>query len=186
MKLKLILLVAVLAPLSLGAHAQRKSSNDRVLTLCDVVDNWKNYHRQIVRVRAVFAVGPEMGWLYDPACKNGQGLTDVEIRKNAKGVIKKLDQLLVKEKRAWVVLEGVFYGPEVYQNVDPKLPPAIRERLEKSPRRYGHMDAFQSMIDVKKVIEASRVAADVPAGKQNKPDTAGTLVHEGGHAAGVQ
>ena len=101
-----------------------------VLNLCDVVDNWKNYHQQRVRIRAVFAVGPEMGWLYDPACQNGKGLTDVELRKDAKSAIKKLDQLLVKEKRAWVVLEGVFYGPEAYQNVDPKLPPAIRERLE--------------------------------------------------------
>jgi hypothetical protein len=162
---KLILLVAVFAPLPLGAHAQANAAKARVLSLCDVVDNWKNYHQQTVRVRAVFAVGPEMGWLYDPACKNGQGLTDVEIRKDAKGAIKKLDQIFLKEKWAWVVLEGVFYGPEVYQNVDPKLPPAIRERLEKSPRRYGHMDTFQSMIDVTRVIEANKVAADVPAGE---------------------
>jgi hypothetical protein len=171
MKRNLILLVAVLAPLSFGAHAQANSGDGRVLRLCDVVDNWKNYHEQTVRIRAVFAVGPEMGWLYDPACKNGEGLTDVEIRKDAKGAIKRLDQLLVKEKRAWVVLEGVFYGPEVYQHVDPKLPPAIRERLEKAPRRYGHMDAFQSMIDVMRVIEASTVAADVPAGKHNSMPT---------------
>jgi hypothetical protein len=169
MKRKLILLIALLAPLSLGANA--KAKDNRVLSLCDIVDNWKSYHGQRVRIRAVFAVGPEMGWLYDPACKNGEGLTDVELRKNAKGETKKLDQLLVKEKRAWVVLEGTFYGPEVYQNVDPKLPPAIRERLEKSPRRYGHMDSFQSMIDVTRVIEASAVAADVPAGKSNSTPT---------------
>jgi hypothetical protein len=183
---KMILFIAVLAVVSLGARGQSKADNGRVLSLCDMVDNWKNYHQQTIRVRAVFAVGPEMGWLYDPACKNGQGLTDVEIRKDAKGAIKKLDQLLVKEKRAWVVLEGVFYGPEVYQNVDPKLPPAIRERLEKSPRRYGHMDTFQSMIDVTRVIEATKVAAAVPAGKQDKSDTAETLVHEGVHAAVAQ
>jgi hypothetical protein len=171
MKRNLILLIAVLAVISLSAHAQSKADNGRVLSLCDVVDNWKNYHEQTVRVRAVFAVGPEMGWLYDPACKNGQGLTDVEIRKDAKGATKKLDQLLVKEKRAWVVLEGVFYGPDVYRNVDPKLPPAIRERLEKSPRRYGHMDAFESMIDVTRVIEASKVAAEVPGGKTKPTPT---------------
>ena len=166
---QVILFVALLAPLSVGAHAEAKGS--RVLSLCDVVDNWKNYHQQRVRIRAVFAVGPEMGWLYDPACRNGEGLTDVEIRKNAKGAIKRLDHFLLKDKRAWVVLEGVFYGPEVYQNVDPKLPPAIRERLEKSPSRYGHMDSFQSMIDVTGVIEASKVAAEVPGGKTKPTPT---------------
>ena len=39
MKRKLILLVAALVPLWLGAHAEAKGS--RVLSLCDVVDNWK-------------------------------------------------------------------------------------------------------------------------------------------------
>jgi len=169
MKRKLILLAVVFTLLLLGVHSEAKRS--RVLSLCDVVGNWKSYHQQRVRVRAVFAVGPEMGWLYDPACKNGEGLTDVEIRKDAKGATKKLDQLLVKNKRAWVVLEGVFYGPEVYKNVDPNLPPAIRERLEKSPRRYGHMDSFQSMIDVTRVIEVSEVPADVPAAKDKSTPT---------------
>jgi hypothetical protein len=163
MKRNLILLLAVLVVIPLNGQPPPKSSNARVLSLCDVVDNWKNYHEQTIRVRAVFAVGPEMGWLYDPACKNGQGLTDVEIRKDVKGASKKLDHLLLKEKRARVVLEGVFYGPDAYANADPKLPPAIRERLEKSPRRYGHMDAFQSMIDVTRVIEVERVAAQAPA-----------------------
>ena len=109
-----------------------------------------------------------MTWLYDPACRNGEGLTDVELRKGAKGAIRRLDQLLMKDKRSWVVLEGVFYGPEVFKNVDPKLPPAIRQRLKKSPRRYGHMDTFQSMIDVTRVIEASKVAANVPV-RNTKP-----------------
>jgi len=61
-----------------------------------------------------------------------------------------------------VIFEGVFYGPEPYKNVDPKLPTWIKERLEKSPRRYGHMDAFETMISVTKVIEATEVGSDAP------------------------
>ena len=166
MKPHLALLAVALSLSSVGAYGGAAAKDSaRVLSLCELVDNWKDYNRKTVRVRAIFATGPEMDWLYDPACRNGKGLTDVEFRKNTKGAIKKLDQLISKgrgNRRAWVVLEGVFYGPEPYKNVDPKLPASIRERLEKSARRYGHMDAFETMIEVTRVVQATEVAVDVP------------------------
>lgn len=156
------LLVAVLAALSFCGLSREESRKDQALSLCEVVDDSAKYHEQTVRVHAVFAVGPETGWLYDPDCQGGRGLTDVEIRNDATGAIEELDRLIEKEKRASVVLEGVFYGPEVFRNVDPRLPPGIRKRLEKSRRRYGHMDAFPTMIDVTRVIEAGRAADRQP------------------------
>jgi len=157
----MILLVAVVVSFC-GVNAEAKDGIARVLSLCHLVDNWKQYHRQTVRVQAVFAVGKELGFLYDPACKDGAGLTDVEFRKNTRGVVKTLDQLLVSDKRARVILEGVFYGPEPYSNIDPKLPPPIKERLEKAQRGYGHMELFQTMIEVTRVMKASKIGRDVP------------------------
>jgi hypothetical protein len=136
-----------------------------VLNLCELVGHWRDYHGKQVRVRAIYRVGAEQAWLYDPACRNGEGLTDVSFREDMKGSLKKLDQLVAKDKRrrAWVVFEGVFYGPEAYgDKVDPKLPAPIRERFEKAPRRYGHMGSMESMIEVTKVVEAAKVPADVP------------------------
>jgi hypothetical protein len=136
-----------------------------VLNLCELVGKWRDYHGKQVRVRAIYRVGAEQAWLYDPACRNGEGLTDVSFREDMKGSLKKLDQLVAKDKRrrAWVVFEGVFYGPEAYgDKVDPKLPAPIRERFEKAPRRYGHMGSMESMIEVTKVVEAAKVPADVP------------------------
>jgi len=184
MKRNLVLLIIVLFSPALYASGGEKRA-PRVLSLCELVDNWKDHNRQQVRVRAIYAVGAEQTVLYDPACRDGKDLTYVEFRPHTKGATKTLDQLAAKSRRAWVILEGVFYGPELYTNVDPKLPPAIRERLEKSPRHYGHMDSMDTMISVTRVVEASEVATDVPAMKQSKSDAAETLVHEAGHAAGA-
>jgi hypothetical protein len=180
MKRLFVLLAAVLCLSTMGVCGEAGAKNrSRVLSLCELVDNWKDFNRRQVRVRAIYRVGAEQTWLYDPVCRKGAGLTDVIFRQHTKGATKKLDQLVAKDKRAWVVFVGVFYGPELYQNVDPKLPAAIRERLQKSPRRYGHMDSFESMIDVTRVVEASEVAADVPASRPTKSDTGENVRHEG-------
>ncbi len=159
MTAKLIPCSVFLVALSVGCHTRLVEAQQDlpVLSLCNVIDNWKTYHGQRVRLHAILSVGPEMTWLHDPACRNGEGLTDVKIRDDAVGAVKKLDGLLNKEGKAWVVLEGVFHGPEVLTDIDPRIPPGIREKLEKSTRRYGHMGAFQSMIDVTRVVEAKRV-----------------------------
>ena len=139
-----------------------KGSPTKALSLCELVANWKQYSRQTVRVRAIFRVGGETQALYDPAC--GDAHTWVDLRDDLKGPYKKLDRIISKDRRAWVVFEGVFYGPEPFENneINPRLPPKIREWLEKSHRRYGHQGAFDTMFDVTRVLEASKVAADVP------------------------
>ena len=168
MRQHLVLMIVAITLSTLGAYGGTDAKSEpRVLSLCELVDNWKDHTRQEVRVRAVYAVGAEQAVLYDPACQEGKDLTYVEFRPHAKGATKKLDRIVAKSRRAWVQLEGVFYGPELYTDVDPKLPPAIRERLEKSPRHYGHMDSMDTMISVTRVIEASEVAPDVPVEKTN-------------------
>jgi hypothetical protein len=143
-----------------------KPDQHKVLSLCELVENWKEYNRQKVRVRAIYAVGAEQEVLYDPACEHGKDLTYVEFRDDVKGPYKKLDRLVSKDRRnrrAWVIFEGVFHGPEPYTDSEiDRTPPSLRERFKRGHRRYGHMDAFDSMIDVTRVIEASEVADDVP------------------------
>jgi hypothetical protein len=136
-----------------------------VLNLCDLVDNWKKYHGHKVRVRAIYEVGAGT-WLYDPTCRNGEALTDVSFRGHTKGATKRLDRIAAKDRRAWVILEGVFYGPAPFDNIDPKLPAKLREWLEKSHKRYGHLDSFDTMISVSRVVETTKVADDIPASKR--------------------
>jgi hypothetical protein len=166
MNWSLTLVVAILLAVSTASTEETpRSRSEPILSLCDLVANWKANHRQRVRVRAVMAVGPEASWLYDPECRDGEGLVDVDFDKKTKGV-KKLDRLF-SDRRAWVVLEGVFYGPEPYQDIDPRMPQGIRKQLEKAQRRYGHMDMFENMIEVTKVVEVREFAGEVP--KAAKP-----------------
>ena|SRR6266404_2390695 len=146
-----------------GAVAPKKTS--KVLNLCDLVENWKKYHGHKVRVRAIYEVGAGT-WLYDPTCRNGEALTYVSLQTQAKGATKRLEHIAAKDRRVWVVLEGIFYGPEPFNNIDPKLPAKLREGLENSHKRYGHLDSFDTMITVTRVVDASEVSADVPASKR--------------------
>jgi hypothetical protein len=117
-------------------------------------------------VRAIYEVGAEQTWLYDPACRNGEALIDVSFGQHAKGAAKRLDGISAKHPRAWVILEGVFYGPEPFDKIDPKLPASIKERLEKSHKRYGHMDSFDAMIEVTRVVEVIKMHGDAPLSKR--------------------
>jgi hypothetical protein len=160
----LLTVVLVLSSvIAYGAVTPKKTS--KVFDLCDLVENWKKYHGQKVRVRAIYEVGAGT-WLYDPTCRNGEALTDVSIQTQAKGATKRLEQIAAKDKRVWVILEGIFYGPEPFKNIDPKLPAKLREGLEKSHKRYGHLDSFDTMITVTRVVDATEVSADVPASKR--------------------
>jgi len=160
----LLTVVLVLSSaIAYGAVIPKKTA--KVFKLCDVVENWKKYHGQKVRVRAIYEVGAGT-WLYDPTCRNGEALTYVSIRRQAKGATKRLEQIAAKDRRVWVVLEGIFYGPEPFKNIDPKLPAKLRAGLEKSHKRYGHLDSFDTMIAVTRVVDATEVSADVPASKR--------------------
>jgi hypothetical protein len=131
-----------------------------VLSLCELVNNWKDHNRQVVRVRAIYAVGAEQAVLYDPGCRDGMDLTYVKFREHTKGTTKRLRQLISKNRRVAVVFEGIFYGPEPQKDIDPNLPSSMKDRLEKSPKHYGHMDSLESMLDVSMVVEAADVVAD--------------------------
>jgi hypothetical protein len=165
MKRYLALITVGLVLSSLAAYgAVTKKEPSGVLNLCDLVENWKKYYGHKVRVRAIYEVGAGT-WLYDPTCRNGEALTFVSIQTRAKGATKRLDQIAAKDRRVWVILEGVFYGPEPFNNIDAKLPAKLREGLEKSHKRYGHLDSFDTMITVTRVVAAAEVSGDVPVSK---------------------
>jgi hypothetical protein len=146
---------------------QGKPRQQKALTVCQLVKSWKNYNRQTVRLRAIYAVGPVTDWLYDPAC--GDAYVGVRFRDDVKGPYAKLDRVVSEDtthSRAWVTIEGVFYGPEPYSDEEiARTPPQLRDLFRKGHRRYGHMDMFDSIIEVANVVKVSRVADKVPVTK---------------------
>jgi hypothetical protein len=97
--------------------------------------------------------GPAMGTLNDSACP--QETAWIEIALQSATNRKKLNAILDKSGRAYVVFEGEFYGSPV---PDPKLPEAIRKNYHPG---WGHLGAFKTKL----VVNAIRKAAIAPAAK---------------------
>ena len=144
-----------------SAQALAEDGKAKTLGFCELMNNAKLHSRQVVRVRAIFAQGAEQSVLYDPDCGKDKPTAAVEFGARSKGATKKLDRLVAKDRRAWVVVEGVFYGPEPAK-IDPKLPDWLKQKLEGSPQKYGHQGAFDTMLQVTNVVRADHVSPDVP------------------------
>ncbi len=141
---------------SVSAAAQPQRS------LCDLIDSWKDYHLRRVRVKAIFFVGPEQLSLYDPGCHAGKERVWADVETSLQSAdLRKLNRIVKHDHRAWIVLEGVFHGPEP-MDADPRLPSPYRENLQGLPRRYGHMGAYDTMIEATRIIEVRRVERGVP------------------------
>jgi hypothetical protein len=139
----------------------QKEKNATILTLCDLVGNEAIHDRQTVSVRAFYLVGAEQALLYDPQCRNGEYLTYVDFMKLKDKFPKKLKQLEKTDRRALVIFEGIFYGPETVE-IDPKLPQYLKDKLAGSKRQYGHMNSLETMIEVTRIKQVEKVPPDVP------------------------
>jgi hypothetical protein len=187
-KLTLIITIAVL--LGANAFGSDERSQLQTVSMCELVNNWKAYQGREVQVRAIYTEEKVQERLYDPSCAEIRGVAvkwPPHLSKAMKRATGKLDRLVAKDrqKRAWVVVEGVFYGPEPYKETEipANLPPTMKEQMRKSHKRYGYMDGFDNMIEITKVVEASAVAAEVPGPSQASQSGSGTtLLHEFQHA----
>jgi hypothetical protein len=128
------------------------------LNLCTVVGRAADYSRKAVRLRGILAVGREAVVLYDPEC--AKGTADVAVTPKFKRS-RRLDRQLQKTRRAWVVVEGTFYGPELAE-VDPKLPQWMKDKLKGTMTRYGHLGAYSTQIEITKIITVEAVPAATP------------------------
>jgi hypothetical protein len=155
MSLRLLLATLVGCTIFTGLFADSDSQS-----LCTIVQSASEYNRKMVRLRGIFAIGGEEAVLYDPACwkvMNDAGVAVTSKYKNNRT----LDRLLKHDRRAWVIVEGIFYGPEPVQ-VDPKLPQAIKDSLKGTMTHYGHLGAFSNMIEVTKIIKVEAVPPNTP------------------------
>jgi len=98
--------------------------------------------------------GPALGTLGDSACPNET--TWIEIALQSTENRKKLNEILDKSGRAYVVFEGELYGPPV---PDPKLPDAIRKN---SHPGWGHLGAFKTKLVVHAIREVAVASSPKP------------------------
>jgi hypothetical protein len=98
--------------------------------------------------------GPAMGTLGDSACPMETAWIEVALQ--SPNNRKKLNRILRKSGRAYVVFEGELYGSPM---PDPKLPEAIRKNYHPG---WGHLGAFKTKL----VVRAIREVGVAPPTKQ--------------------
>jgi hypothetical protein len=152
---RLLLVIALGCNTCSGLYADSGS-----LSLCTVLQSAAEYSRKVVRVRGILAVGAEQAVLYDPGCSRAASDADVAVTPKFKRN-RPLDGLLKQDRRAWVIVEGTFYGPELAQ-IDPKLPPWMKDKLKGTMSRYGHLGSYSTMIEVTKIIAVEAVPPNTP------------------------
>ena len=101
-------------------------------------------------LRSVFSEGQDVGTLVDAACPKEGTWVELALRSNQNKA--KLRKLLERSHRAFVVVEGEFYGAP---QPDPKLPEPIRKSYHAG---WGHLAAFKTKL----VVHALRDVKPAP------------------------
>jgi hypothetical protein len=139
---------------ALMAQSSRKPPQ---VDLCTLMIHWQEFNGKVVRVKALFQEGAEQSVLSDLGCP-GEPPIAASPAARVEGKKKRLRQILEKHRRAEVVLERTFRGPEPVR-IDPKLPDEIKVKFQGTTQRYGHLGSFDMMIEITKIIEGSETAA---------------------------
>ncbi len=107
---------------------------------------------KFIRIVGIYRISFENSDLYDPTDENGRTwitfdpfYSVVKRCSNAEAL-----RLLNREDGGTFgfVAMGIFHGPEPPKSVDPKLPAALRERLERTPLGYGHLNGWPNEFQV--------------------------------------
>jgi hypothetical protein len=114
-------------------------------SLCVLQKQVAQGEHETVRVSGVYGPGLDRTVLEDAECPSES--TWVELALCSHENKEKLRKLLNSSRRAYVVLEGEFYGPPL---PDPKLPEAIRKDYHPG---WGHLAAFKTKLVVHLIRE---------------------------------
>ncbi len=146
--------------LCLLASACAGQSSPADTSLCLLQESIRDGEHETVRVAAVFSVGPEHELLDDAACPEESTWAERELQSERNK--KKLNRLLEHWGKAYVVLEGEFYGPPL---PDPKLPEKIREVYHP---RWGHLGCCRTKLIVHVIRRVEE--APVESSTQGSPN----------------
>ena len=144
--------VVVFVAVCLVARESLGQSEPKTVSLCVLQKTVAEGDHANVRVSGLFREGLERGTLRDAACP--AEATWVELALRSKRNREKLRRFLDRSQRAYVVVEGDFYGPPV---PDSKLPESIRKTYHPG---WGHLGAFSTKLVVHKICEVQPASGE--------------------------
>lgn len=134
------------------AQTAAPQTGPKATSLCVLQREVSEGKHETVHVSGIYTEGPEGRVLEDATCPDEATWVELELRSHENK--KKLYKLLDHSNRAYVVVEGAFYGPPL---PDPKLPEPIKKSYHPG---WGHLAAFKTKL----VVYAIRHVQPAPAG----------------------
>ena len=148
--------MAILLSMAGTCVGQPTSNEPSIQSLCSLQRKISAGNHESVRVSGIYGPGLDHTVLEEPSCSSEGTWVELELQSNQNK--EKLRKMLDQSKRAYVVLEGEFYGPPL---PDPKLPETIRKSYHPG---WGHLAAFRTKL----VVHAIRDVKAVPP-RHNMP-----------------
>ncbi|MBZ5700770.1 MAG: hypothetical protein LAN84_02865 [Acidobacteriia bacterium] len=126
----------------------------KATSLCVLQKRVAEGKHETVRVSGIYGPSLDHTVLEEPSCPDEGTWVELELRSNRnKG---KLRKMLDHSRRAYVVVEGEFYGPPL---PDPKLPEAIRKSYHPG---WGHLAAFKTKLVVHAIRDVKAAPTETP------------------------
>ncbi len=150
-----VLFAVSLFALESPAQTAAPQTGPKATSLCVLQKQVAEGEHETVRVSGVYGPGLDHTVMEDAECPGES--TWVELALRSQDNKEKLRKLLDSSRRAFVVVEGEFYGPPL---PDPKLPEAVRKDYHPG---WGHLAAFKTKL----VVHAIRDVRPAPTGHTN-------------------
>jgi hypothetical protein len=137
--LQVLFMVCLFAEISLAQTAAPRAVPN-MASLCVLQGEIAQGKHEAVRVSGVYGPGMDRTVLEDTECSSESTWVELDLRSQKNR--KKLREQLDRSRRAYVVVEGEFYGPPL---PDPKLPEALKKDYHPG---WGHLAAFKTQLVV--------------------------------------
>jgi hypothetical protein len=104
-----VVAIVVALCIGLGASGADEQNRKPVLSVCELISNWKVHTGREVRVRAIYTEEVVQERLYDPTCTQAAEIAiewPPRLTRAQKRAVTELHRVIAKDshKRAWVVL----------------------------------------------------------------------------------
>ncbi|HUL15445.1 MAG TPA: hypothetical protein VLV88_05575 [Terriglobales bacterium] len=150
-RLGVLLAMCLIAAQSLAQTAGPPTRTPKTASLCILQKQVGEGQHQNVRVSGIYGPGLDRTVLEDAACPSETTWVELALRSLENKA--ELRKAIERSRRAYVVVEGEFYGPPL---PDPKLPEAVKKDYHPG---WGHLAAFKTKLVVHVIREVKAVPA---------------------------
>ena len=151
-----------LAPLIVAALIQASANPAGYVSFCQIAQDPGRYDQKSVLTSGVYAAFPELANFVDPSCPS---TTDRDVTtfptpmqrtvQDSRGW-KRMEQILNKDKKAFVVVRGVFDAYNRYKG-PAATDQRIQDILEKGNSGFGHLGVLRFQLRIESVEFVSAV-----------------------------